>query len=227
MDSHDHNKEIDWHLDILPHASKKALDYLAGQSWLKRSKWYLAGGTALALQMGHRASVDLDFFLPEMTFVQSKLISHFPKKQWQTSKLSYGTVFGSCMGAKTSFIAYPFFLPKQKTLHWYGSVRVLDAQDIALMKIIAISQRGTKRDFVDLFWYCQNREPLLQIIERLPIQYPSVKHNYHHILKSLAYFEDAEGDPMPRIFFKATWRQIKKFFQREVVKVTRKFLGLR
>mgnify|MGYP001618787214 CR=1 FL=1 len=54
--------EIVLHFETLPRATKKALDFLASQKWLKESSWYLAGGTALALQAGQRRSVDLDFF---------------------------------------------------------------------------------------------------------------------------------------------------------------------
>ncbi|MBI4128310.1 MAG: nucleotidyl transferase AbiEii/AbiGii toxin family protein, partial [Parcubacteria group bacterium] len=74
---------------------------------------------------------------------------------------------------------------------------LLDIRDIAVMKIIVISQRGRKRDFVDLYWYAQHVEPLGAVLERLPDQYPTVAHDYHHILKSLIYFADAEEDPMP------------------------------
>lgn len=63
------------------------------------------------------------------------------------------------------------------------------------MKVIAISQRGTKRDFVDLYWYCRNQEPLIDILHRLAKSYPSVGHDYHHILKSMIYFADADPTP--------------------------------
>ena len=95
------------------------------------------------------------------------------------------------------------------------------------MKVIAISQRGRKRDFVDFYWYCKNRESLTDVLHRLPAQYPTVAHDYHHILKSFMYFADAEEDPMPKIFFDVTWREIKKYFQQEVPRITKEFLGLK
>ena len=84
------------------------------------------------------------------------------------------------------------------------------------MKIIAISQRGRKRDFFDLYWCAHNIEPLEKTIKRLKIQYPSVAHNYHHILKALVYFVDAESDPEPIIYFDATWKKVKSFFTKEI-----------
>jgi len=94
------------------------------------------------------------------------------------------------------------------------------------MKVIAISQRGRKRDFIDLYWCVRNIEPLEKIIIRLKTQYPSVAHDFHHILKSMTYFDDAENDPLPSLFFNASWSQVKKLFINEVPEVTRKLMKL-
>ena len=133
------------------------------------------------------------------------------------------TVYGELFGAKVSFVAYPFFVPKQNYL-WYGSIKVLALKDIAVMKIIAVSQRGRKRDFFDLFWLVRNIEPLENIILKLKEQYPSVAHDYHHILKSLVYFADAETDPDPEIYFKANWKEVKKFFTKEITTIAKKII---
>lgn len=226
MATADRWREVVWRTDILPRATRKALDVLSGQTWLRRSRWYLAGGTALALYDGHRSSVDLDFFTPQSSFSAAKLTGHFASRIWRTDRLGEGTVYGALHAAKVSFIAYPFFRPGC-SFHWYGAVRVLDPRDIAVMKIVAISQRGRKRDFIDLYWYCQHREPLEAILERLPPQYPTVAHDYHHVLKALTYFTDAESDPMPRRWFSASWKEVKQYFEQEVPRVARDLLGLR
>lgn len=220
-----HGGKVTWHDEGLPRATKRALQYLKEQKWLKRSPWYLAGGTALALHLAHRSSLDLDFFTPEKEFSAAALLKHFNKRFWVADVVREGTIYGRLLEAKVSFIAYPFFRYRRPG-HWYGNVRILDPADIAVMKIVAISQRGRKRDFVDLYWYAKNREPLLNVLRRLADQYPTVAHDYHHILKSLAYFADAEGDPMPKLFFRVTWREIKKFFEREVTRLAREFIGL-
>jgi hypothetical protein len=75
---------------------------------------------------------------------------------------------------------------------------------------------GRKRDFFDLYWCAKNIEPLEKIIKRLKFQYPSVAHDYHHILKSMVYFEDAESDPEPEIYFDANWKKVKSFFKKEI-----------
>ena len=64
------------------------------------------------------------------------------------------------------------------------------------------------------------------MIRRLPEQYPGVAHDYHHILKSMVYFDDAEDDPMPRLHFNADWETIKEYFKKEVPAVARELLEI-
>ncbi|MBI5077505.1 nucleotidyl transferase AbiEii/AbiGii toxin family protein [Candidatus Falkowbacteria bacterium] len=220
----DSKKQINFHFNILPRATKKALDFLSKQEWLKNSPWYLAGGTALALQTGNRRSVDLDFFCETKNFVNEELLGKFfGLNGWKVTLDRKNTIYGSLFEAKISFIAYPFFIPKQRPFE-YGAVRVLNKLDVAVMKVIAISQRGKKRDFFDLYWCAHNIEPLENIIKRLKIQYPSIAHDYHHVLKALVYFEDAESDPEPQIYFKADWKKVKKFLIKEIPLIADKIL---
>ena len=214
-------------LEALPRSTQKALEYARKESWLEEEKWYLAGGTALALQVGHRQSVDLDFFTQEKTFAPAEITRHFPDNRiWQGKIVKEGTVYGTLCKAKISFIAYPFFVPVVPPLK-YGAVAVLDKDDIAVMKIIAMSQRGRKRDFVDLYWYANNVAPLESVVEKLPRKYPTVAHNYHHIIKSMTYFDDAENDLMPTLFFDMTWEDIKSYFRAEVPLIAKNLLGLK
>jgi len=184
MATHDKKNQLNWHLNAVPKATCTALNTLSDYFWLRQSKWYLAGGTAMALQAGHRISVDLDFFLPAATF-------------------------------------------RERLCLYYGNVRVLDIRDIAVMKIVAISQRGRKRDFFDLYWYVTNRETLRDVFLRLPAQYSNVAHNYHHIIKSITFFDDAEHDPEPELRFKASWREVKQFFRSETPRLMKQLMYLR
>lgn len=218
---------MQWRLETVPTKTRSAFEFLSKEEWLVRDGWYLAGGTALALQAGHRQSLDLDFFTPQKTFAPAAVTGKLPDDTtiWKPEIVKEGTIYGAIRGAKVSFIAYPFFVPAVPKLK-YGSVEVLDKDDIAVMKIIAISQRGRKRDFVDLFWYAKNVAPLAMVIEKLPKQYPTVAHNFHHIIKSMLYFDDAENDIMPTLFFDATWEDIKKYFRAEVPRIAKKLLRL-
>ncbi|MBI3194522.1 MAG: nucleotidyl transferase AbiEii/AbiGii toxin family protein [Ignavibacteriae bacterium] len=216
---------MNWHAELLPDATAKCFRYLRTKEWLKHSRWYLAGGTALALQVGHRTSIDLDFFNPVKNFSSLRLNEHFPEKHWEATTLEEGTVYGKLFNCKVSFIAYPYFVPRYPFLLYKG-VRVLDARDIAIMKIVAISQRGKKRDFIDLYWCCTNLVSLETLIEQTPQQYPHGVSSVHHILKSLTYFEDAENDPMPKLNFKSNWNGINKFFQEEVRNISKRLFRL-
>ena len=215
------------YLGKLPRVTRKAFLYCVEHlPLLADSEWYLAGGTALSLQVGHRQSVDLDFFVSRPDFqtvdLERTLVA---TGEWTTSFGQKGTLYGIIAGAKASFIAYPFFKPSPERIQC-GNVSLLIPGDIAAMKIIAISQRGRKRDFVDLYWYCKNRESLFEVIQRAVKSYPGQEDNVNYILRSLVYFVDAEEDPMPKVFFKTTWREIKAYFTREVPKITKEFLQL-
>lgn len=209
--------------NTLPKNAVLALRKCSEMDFFLRGKWYLAGGTALALQAGHRRSYDLDFFTKNRNFVEKDIEKVLHNKgEWTTSNISKGTVFGLFSKTKMSFIAYPFFTPVGK-IRKFGTISLLAIPDIAVMKIIAISQRGKKRDFFDLYWICQNVVSLQESIIKVDKQY-NVRQNPTHILKSLVYFEDAETDPNPQIYFKTTWREVKKFFTKEVPTIAKKII---
>ncbi len=210
-------------LDSLPKATEGAFLQLSKLSFLSAGGWYLAGGTALALQAGHRQSVDLDFFTTKKKFDElsvERVLQNTGK--WQTTYRESGTIYGVFDNAKVSLIAYPFFRPSGEKIK-HGSISVLSQADVASMKIIAISQRGRKRDFYDLYWYCQNREQLYDVVLRSVNQYPGQSENINHIIKSLSYFADAENDPEPTLFFKASWMQVKSFFVSEAKNLMKRF----
>lgn len=214
-----------FYFNTLPKVTLRAFKKISEVNFFTRSRWYLAGGTALALQTGHRQSVDLDFFTEEKNFNQRKIeeiLNH--KGEWKTTSSSEGTLYGEFMGAKVSFIAYPFFTPATPARK-YGTIAITTPSDIAVMKIMAVSQRGRKRDFFDLYWICQNKKPLSEIIPQVHKQY-KIHQNLSHILKSLVYFEDAETDPEPEIYFKANWKTVKRFFRKEIPIIAKKLMGL-
>lgn len=217
------HQQIKLSFSHIPAPTQKAFNLLSKQDWIRKNDWYLAGGTALTLQFDHRTSVDLDFFTHHKDFDAGFVSSSLLPYKWVITRTDKGTLYGELEETKISFIAYPYFVPKH-TFITYGNINILDARDIAVMKIIAISQRGRKRDFFDLYWYIKQREPLLDIINRVATQYPNLEHNYHHIIKSLMFFEEAEEDPEPQIFFDASWGQVKKYFLDIVPDVANKLL---
>ena len=219
-------KVEDLHTEVLPQETRQAFSTCIELDFL-HPDWYLAGGTALALQVGHRSSEDLDFFAHQKEFDIAFLEDALTKRgNWETTRTQAGTLYGIFHDAKMSFIAYPFFEPSPARIRC-GSVSMLVPDDIMVMKILAISQRGRKRDFADMYWYCAVcGGSLSDAIRRTVAQFPGRKHNIPHFLKSLVYFEDAEDDPMPQLNFKADWEDIKDYFRREVPPIAKQLLGL-
>ena len=209
--------------ESLPKATVNAFRKCAEIDFLRHDGWYLAGGTALALQGGHRESVDLDFFTEKKEFDEKaveRAMAGFGK--WTTTSISKSTVYGIFLDAKISFIAYPFFKPAI-AFRTYGAISILTPSDIAVMKAIAISQRGRKRDFFDVYWMCHHGQSLNDIVSKIHSQY-SINQNLVHILKSMVYFEDAESDPEPTIYFDASWKKVKEFFMREIPRIAEQLM---
>ncbi len=181
--------------------------------------FYLAGGTGLAFLLEHRRSYDLDFFtrksFDERQFIQSirKLGYHF-----SLEKKAPGTVRGLFRSTLVSFFHYPYrMLAKPKKM---SSVSIASLADIACMKLDAISSRGTKRDFIDLYTIMVTRKlSLAKLLKLFSKKYAPLHTNLLHIQKSLVYFEDADRDPVPRMIKSVAWRSVKKYFIDEVRKL--------
>ena len=105
--------------------------------------------------------------------------------------------------------------------HNFSGIKIADIKDIASMKIAAISDRGTKRDFIDLYFIIKVKKTLTldEILRLYDKKFGLLKQNKIHILKSLCYFEDAEEEIMPKMLKDVSWRKIKKFFEGEIKKI--------
>lgn len=177
--------------------------------------FYLAGGSAVALHLGHRRSVDLDFFVAQDEFKIEPLLKDLRSVGHLTiQQQSHGTLNAALEGTPVSFFVYPY--PLLEDLHALEEIQIAGLLDLALMKLVSISQRGAKRDFVDLYQICQTEHTLDNLLSRLPDKYPKITYPSYHILRSLAYFEDAEPDPMPQMLVPLEWPEVKRFFKAEV-----------
>ncbi len=170
----------------------------------------LAGGTAIALHLGHRLSADFDFFTVR-SFRPDRLHQAINGLDLETTVLQEepGTLTLSADGVKVSFFHYPYpFL--EVTSKLYG-VKVAGLIDIASMKLMALMQRGAKRDYVDLYWILQNI-PFSKIAENMVKRYGSNRVNPLVIGKALVFFQDADTDPDPAYLGnRVAWTKIKKY----------------
>ena len=204
--------------ETLSQKSKNSLALLGKTGILKNA--YLAGGTALALQIGHRISVDFDFFT-EKKFDEKIIIRKLKESslKFQLLRTSAGTILGSVDKTKFSLFFYDYPL-LEKTETFLG-IKIVGLKDIAAMKLAAISDRGTKRDFIDLYFLTVVEKAffLEEIFELYEKKFKLIKQNKIHILKSLVYFEDAEADTMPNMLKPVSWSKVKLFFETEVKKM--------
>ena len=185
---------------------------------------YLAGGTALALHIGHRISVDLDFFTQEKFDEKKVSLELSSIKQLEEAGKSWRTVWGNVGKTKFSIFYYEYPLLEQ-TIAFKG-IQILGKKDIAAMKIHALEDRGTKRDFIDAFFLAREfgLEKMFAFYDQ---KYNSLEDHLYTILRSLDYFADAETDERPlKMLVDVSWEEVKKFFQNEAIRLAKKKLGL-
>ncbi len=169
------------------------------------AKTRLVGGTALALQFGHRSSVDLDLFgtIEESTDLTTEALERIGQ-----------TVPGKCTdriktyrvcGIKTDFVSYDRYPWIDEPVLEDG-LRLASPKDIAAMKVNAIQGRGTRKDFIDMYFLIRHFG-LEQVMQFYKAKYP--EYSEYRAMLSLTYFEDAEQNPMPKMFVDITWDEMK------------------
>jgi hypothetical protein len=175
----------------------------------------LAGGTALALQVGHRVSVDFDFFAGnEFDPVAILRTVQTTSAEVQSLKLEPGTAVMIVDGVKVSLFQYPY--PFAEPMELFNGTKVAGAVDIAGMKLIAIMQGGARRDFVDL--YTVLRTTPFRVVAHNAIQrFGPTLIEPVIIGKALVWFADADEQPDPVYLGKPLqWSAIKRFFRSSV-----------
>ncbi|MDA8344110.1 MAG: nucleotidyl transferase AbiEii/AbiGii toxin family protein [Thermaerobacter sp.] len=141
-------------LDVLDRPGRTVLEAIGSCPWA--ADYYLAGGTGLALHLGHRRSYDLDFYSREPSETLSdpglvdKVLQVFGADRARITLRQADQVHWSIDGTKVSFIAYPFAL-RYPLVQCFGAT-LADAREIALMKAYALGRRATARDYIDLYF---------------------------------------------------------------------------
>lgn len=204
---------------------QQALAYLRQQPFI--ADFYLAGGTALALQIGHRLSTDLDWFSAQRALlsVEREQICRVLQASGQLQIISEqdGMLFVRLFDTDVSFIfqQHPLLHPTVS----YEGVQLASPTDIGLMKLAAINSRGTRRDFIDL--YCLREIVTLeQLLALVPQKYANRPEFLAIVARALAYFEDAEQQPIPRMYREIRWKDVKLYCQAAARHLTRHLAGL-
>ena len=166
----------------------------------------LVGGTSLALQYGHRQSVDLDFF-GHLNTDQDKLIAILKDIGSLIVTNKTPNILQTIINnVKIDFVEYGFYKWIDEPVIEDGFFLASD-KDIAAMKINAIIGRGSKKDFIDLYVLLQHYS-LSQIMDFYKRKYPEFSE--YRALLSMTYFDDAEMQDMPKMFIDTSWEEMKK-----------------
>lgn len=171
----------------------------------------LVGGTALALQYGHRSSVDIDLFGQTDTDNESLHDALAESGELKIIKESKNISIYSIGGIKVDIVNYKYQWLRPAVME--DGIRLASPEDIAAMKINAAEGRGTKKDFIDIYFLLEHY-PLERILEFYSSKYP--EHSIFRALMSLTYFDDADCQPMPKMFSDVPWEEMKRVISNAV-----------
>lgn len=174
---------------------------------------YLAGGTALALIFGHRESIDFDWFTPS-DFDPGELASRLSEVgEVRVAETRSGTFHGWVDGIQVTWLRYPNpILDEFITSDEVAGLKLASINDLSIMKWAALSDRGSIKDFIDLYKICMSGVSFDSLIPKLPLKFPKANINLYHMIKSLAYFDDAEKEVSPVMIHDISWSEVKAYF---------------
>ncbi|MDG5800650.1 nucleotidyl transferase AbiEii/AbiGii toxin family protein [Marinilabiliaceae bacterium ANBcel2] len=179
------------HKNTIQPGTLELLKILQSDEVLK--SFYLAGGTSLALQIGHRQSVDLDFFTTDdfdVNFLLEFLESNY---NFHSDFTANNTLKGFIDSIKVDFISHKY--PLVKNIRSLENIKLYSIEDIAAMKLNAIAGNGTRsKDFIDLY-FILNEYSVSQLIDFYSTKYKT--RNTFHVVKSMVYFDDVSTEDWP------------------------------
>lgn len=185
------------------------LDYL--------KNFALAGGTSLALQLGHRISIDLDFFTLEK-FDSVKLMGKLSDDFEIRNIVSAENTLSLYINYNNNNIKVEFLRHNYKQLNDFlkiDEIKLYAVEDIAAMKLNAIANRGSKKDFYDIYELNKSFS-IIELVNFFKEKYAN--QNAFTVIKSLDYFEDADLEPDPMTLKDINWMQVKEKIKTEVIK---------
>jgi hypothetical protein len=212
------------HWEALTPETRRAFGIAATLPFIQR--FYLAGGTGLALHLGHRFSVDLDFFSSAPDAVgpdeRSALRAAFDDPTLTISFDKDMTFVANWRGVGLSFFRLTLYPLAQAPLLLEG-VPVATIEEIGAMKLAAIMARGTRKDYIDLYFILQ-QTPLERLFEVAAVKYARVRTFAVSAVRALTYFADADATPMPRMIQHVPWPTIKRFLEQQALATGRRHL---
>ncbi len=202
-----------WHFDVLRPSQRNLLTEFGPSTG--RLGFYLAGGTAIALHIGHRRSIDLDWFSGESLGDVMRLAKALNEEmRFRTDEIAPGTLHGTASGVRLSFIEYLYPLLRKPLTIPKFRCGVASLDDLACMKLSAVAQRGSKKDFVDVYALLMKHRPLVDLLDLYSEKYRVS--DISHVLYGLAYFDDAERERMPAMLWDVGWDEVRDVIDKSV-----------
>ncbi len=202
------------HLEALKSKQKEIFEKLN-----KFPDFYLVGGTALALQIGHRISVDFDLFykkdIPSSLKQKVKRVFNDSKINTITDHSEQFSV--KINGVKIDFVKYKF--PLILKLIEFKNIRIAQILEIAAMKAYALNYRGTYKDYIDLYFILKNKHATLEEIKNIAEKKYKDDFNFRLFLEQLVYQKDLKPEGIEFLKQKVSQKEMEDFFKKQVAKI--------
>jgi hypothetical protein len=210
---------MSFHSEVLGNLQKKVLRQLGPV--ISQWQFFLGGGTALAIHLGHRHSGDLDWFFTEpigdlMRLAQDMRGAGIPLVSCQIER---GILHGRISGVRVSFREYRYPLLEPPVIWPRFGCHIASKADLSCMKLSALTQRGSKKDFMDIYALGLKYRSLPDMLQFYQKKYSL--QDIVHVLYALAFFENADRERMPKMLRPANWKSVKKTIQGWIKEMTR------
>lgn len=210
------------HWEAVPATIRQLWPMLARQRFIRQ--FYLAGGTALALQLGHRVSVDLDFF-PIDREVDDPIRSEIVAALSSVGEVVVlEDVFGNLLmmvdGVRTGFFGYGY--PLVSPPFALDGIQLASLADIGLMKLDAVSDRANRKDFYDLYLIAQSIA-LDELVQMSKVKYSLVRDFKFMVYQGLTFFEIADKQDDPHLLIDLNWDIVRAYFIDQAKRLAREW----
>lgn len=193
------------HPEVLSDRQVRVLDAVA--SVAEAAHCYLAGGTAIALRLGHRRSEDFDWFAADLGRPEALAAKiRDAALSVESLELAAGTVNCRIAGVHVQFLEFDYPLLAASDEWSEKRVALASLRDLGAMKLLAIAQRGSRKDFVDVYELLRQGARLSAMLDDFRAKFRA---DPISVLRGLAYFDDAELEPMPEMVAGITWSTVK------------------
>ena len=208
------------HAEVMPIVQQEILRKLGPVA--RSAGFYLGGGTAVAIHLGHRRSLDLDWFTNEKILDPLRLASSLqsPKYEMQVGASDHGTLHATADGVLLSFLEYHYPLLRPAVDWPEFGCDLASVSDLACMKLSAVAGRGSRKDFVDIFALLKRDLSLAKMLDLYGKKYSTG--DIGHVLMSLTFFDDAEEEDMPTMLWDVDWMEIRRSIEAAVADFTRR-----